>query len=143
MDPHLIYSEKKGAYEEKLQLERRREDWCANGRLVLFALSALTGWWFYRGEAQNLLPALIPFGLFVVVAIIHANILQKIAELDLGRAHFERGIERLAGNWAGKGNCSRHHEPTNHVYARDLDLFGTGSLFDLLDTTHSRAGIPD
>ena len=96
MDPHSTYKEKLGIYDKRLQSERRREDWCANTRFVLFVLTLITGWWFYKGEAEHILPSLIPFGLFVAVATLHAGILRKIGELELGRIHFQNGLDRLS-----------------------------------------------
>ena len=48
-------------------------------------------------------------------------------------------MARLDGTWAGTGpDGARFLE--GHPYARDLDLFGPGSLFQLLDTARTEIG---
>ena len=50
-----------------------------------------------------------------------------------------RGLDRLDGRWAGTGRDGAAFLE-GHPYARDLDLFGRGSLFELLNTTRTEAG---
>jgi hypothetical protein len=50
-----------------------------------------------------------------------------------------RGLERLADRWAGTGRDGAGFAG-DHPYARDLDLFGPGSLFERLNTTRTEAG---
>ena len=55
------------------------------------------------------------------------------------RRLYERGLDRLEGRWAGSGPDGARFL-ADHAYARDLDLFGHGSLFQLLDTARTEAG---
>ena len=56
-------------------------------------------------------------------------------------AFYERALARLDGHWAGVGGETgdRFLEDT-HLYARDLDLFGHASLFELLTSARTRVG---
>lgn len=55
--------------------------------------------------------------------------------------HFYRaGVDRINGEWAGKGAAGTEFCPSWHVYARDLDLFGAGSIFELLCTARTQVG---
>ena len=47
---------------------------------------------------------------------------------------------RLRGQWQGQGIGGEALRPANHPYASDLDLFGAGSLFELLCTARTGAG---
>jgi hypothetical protein len=53
---------------------------------------------------------------------------------------YERGIERLEGRWQGKGVGGERFDDPAHPYAEDLDLFGKGSLYELLCTVRLRTG---
>jgi hypothetical protein len=53
---------------------------------------------------------------------------------------YELGIARLRGQWQGRGTGGEELRPENHPYASDLDLFGAGSLFELLCTTRTGIG---
>ena len=49
-------------------------------------------------------------------------------------------MARLDGSWAGKGISGERFLEPSHPYARDLDLFGRASVFELLCTARTRAG---
>jgi MutS domain V len=53
---------------------------------------------------------------------------------------FEGGLARLDGHWAGRGQTGQHYLDPTHPYAQDLDLFGKGSVFELLSTARTHIG---
>ena len=53
---------------------------------------------------------------------------------------FESGLARLEGRWAGTGSTGDRYLDPAHPYAQDLDLFGKGSLFELLSTARTHIG---
>ncbi len=56
-------------------------------------------------------------------------------------SYYERGLDRLSGHWAGSGNDGEEFLPVDdHSYAKDLNVFGKGSLFELLCTCRTEAG---
>ena len=59
---------------------------------------------------------------------------------DRGIAFYERGLARLEDRWAGGGEQGERFRDDNHVYSNDLDLFGRGSLFELLSLARTRTG---
>jgi hypothetical protein len=61
-------------------------------------------------------------------------------QLSLQCDHFERGIARLTGAWIAKGKSGDEFARRHHLYQDDLNILGTGSLFELLCTTRTRAG---
>jgi len=56
------------------------------------------------------------------------------------RLFYERGLQRVRGEWPGQGATGNEFADADHVYARDLDVFGEGSLFELLCTARCGAG---
>ena len=78
--------------------------------------------------------------LFVILAVFHELVLARIRKLDAVIAFYERGLARLEDRWAGKGEGGERFIRDTHPYARDLDLFGRGSAFELLCTFRTRAG---
>ncbi len=56
------------------------------------------------------------------------------------RAFYERGMQRLTHCWQGNGEDGEEFAPVNHPHGRDLNLFGTGSLFELLCTVRTQIG---
>ena len=53
---------------------------------------------------------------------------------------YEQGLARLEDRWAGQGNSGVDLRPDAHIYSGDLDLFGSGSLFELLCVARTQVG---
>ncbi len=97
--------------------------------LVASGFSTLSGFW-----------ALLPAVVVLVARMIHLRYDARIAVFDSGVKHYDRGLARMDDRWAGSGREGREFESPGHPYAADLDLFGRGSLFELLCTVQTRAG---
>lgn len=83
---------------------------------------------------------LLPSGLFVVVAFAHARLLNVRDRILSAIAFYERGRARLAHDWIGRGRTGEAYRPDAHPYADDLDIFGRGSIFELISTARTHAG---
>jgi len=87
------------------------------------------------------LPWLIIPGLaFVGVAIRHALVLNARDRAARAVTFYERGLRRLDDTWPGTGETGERFRSEHHPYADDLDLFGRGSLFELLSSPRTAAG---
>jgi hypothetical protein len=53
---------------------------------------------------------------------------------------YHRGLQGLQHEWMGQGDPGLDLQITSHLSARDLDLFGEGSLFELLCDVQTPAG---
>jgi len=53
---------------------------------------------------------------------------------------YELGLGRFHHQWQGRGIGGANLRPESHPYAADLDLFGEGSLFELLCTARTGIG---
>jgi hypothetical protein len=83
---------------------------------------------------------LVPIAAFLVTAALHARLLNQRDEAACAVAFYERSLARMTGDWIGRGQQGNAHQPAGHPYARDLDLFGRGSLFELLSTARTVDG---
>jgi hypothetical protein len=70
----------------------------------------------------------------------HARILHARELATRGIEFYERGLARMEDRWAGSGAPGDRFHDDRHVYANDLDLFGRGSLFELLSQARTGAG---
>jgi hypothetical protein len=87
------------------------------------------------------LPWLVVPGLaFVGVAVRHALVLNARDRAARAVTFYERGLQRLDGTWPGTGETGERFRSEHHPYADDLDLFGRGSLFELLSSPRTSAG---
>ena len=105
----------------------------AVGGTILIAIAVWRGvfsaWWL-------LLPAVV----FVWLMQRHDRVLRARADAIRGIRFYERGLARIEDRWRGGGEPGERVRDDRHVYANDLDLFGSGSLFELLSLARTYAG---
>jgi len=80
-----------------------------------------------------------PLAIFVL-DIIHERVLQRLGRCSRTMAYYERAQARMDNRWMGAGETGERFRNASHPYSRDLDLFGEGSLFQLLSMARTRAG---
>jgi len=110
----------------------------ARGLTFLAALAVAIYWFFDR--TIPLWPITLPLAAFVGMIALHGTVSDR---LDLARTaveYYKRALDRLADRWTGRGATGERYANEAHLYAGDLDLFGPGSLFDLLCQARTRLG---
>jgi uncharacterized membrane protein len=135
--------------------ERRRESVVARLKLAEGALVVALAFLYVghprMGSAVGLGAAVVGF---VALLVVHERILRSIALRERAERFYGQGLARLHGSWMeipetvgkarrGKGageETGAQFLPDDHAYARDLDLFGKGSLFHLLSTARTMQG---
>ena len=75
---------------------------------------------------------LVPLAVFRALVIVHARVVERLERSQRAIQFYERGMARLEDRWMGNGETGERFRNPNHVYSEDLDLFGKGSLFELL-----------
>lgn len=83
---------------------------------------------------------LIPLLIFVALVIAHDRVIRRLAKYARVTEFYARGLARIEDKWTGTGETGERFFDAAHPYARDLDLFGKGSLFELLCTARTRIG---
>jgi len=83
---------------------------------------------------------LLPIVALIVLVVIHDRVDRDLRRAARGIGYYERALGRLDNRWIGAGNQGERFRDPRHVFAEDLDLFGRGSLFELLSTARTRMG---
>ena len=138
-DARTEYERRIGSWNEAIARGERTHLLISNIRLVLFAAGALVAWLAFVRTAVAPSALLLPGGAFAVLMVVHARVLNARDRAIRARQYYERGVARLEGRWAGQG-APGDRFLDGHPYARDLDLFGHGSLFQLLNTARTEIG---
>jgi hypothetical protein len=117
----------------------RRDARFSTARLIVFGGAvalAIACWWGWVPFPWLILPVTV----FAVLIQRHDGVIR--ARVAAARAiHFyERGLARIEDRWAGTGEAGDRFRDDRHLYANDLDIFGRGSLFELLSLARTRAG---
>jgi hypothetical protein len=98
-----------------------------------------------RGQISFLWPSL-PIPLAAASARRLRRARQSESRMWRLKRFYDRALQRLKGDWAGAGFTGEEFNHPNHVYAADLNVFGEGSLFELLciaRTSIGRRGLAD
>ena len=107
-------------------------------RLALLFLGLVVVWLVINGQPIWWLVA--PAVAFIALAVVQAGITQARRRYERAAVLYDQGLARLDDRWAGKGATGERFLDAAHPYAEDLDLFGHGSLFELLSTARTRVG---
>jgi hypothetical protein len=105
------------------------------GAVVLGGLTVfdrLPGWGWAAAGASLLI--------YIVLAHVHGRVITAEERARVRAALNDRGLSRLDGKWHDFPEKGERFLVPEHPYATDLDVFGQGSLFQLLDESATRAG---
>jgi hypothetical protein len=111
----------------------------SHARLATFALGVLLALLAWNGVVSTWW-LLAPVAAFVWLLRRHAQVLRARTLALRGVAFYDRGLARVEDRWVGTGEPGDRFLDEAHVYANDLDLFGRGSLFELLSLARTRNG---
>jgi len=138
-DPGDVYRTR--LIDRRLVHERqiRRDRQFSFARLAVFAVAVLVLVLAWR-QALNVWVILLPIVAFIVLVRRHEEVIRRRDEAARSIAFYERGIARIEDRWQGTGEPGERFRDDNHLYANDLDLFGHGSLFELLSIARTRPG---
>ena len=82
----------------------------------------------------------VPGIVFVGLVVVHAGVARRLAKTKRAVAHYDRALDRIADRWQGTGISGERYRDSDHPYSGDLDIFGRGSLFQLLCGSRTRIG---
>jgi hypothetical protein len=124
---------------DRLAYQQRWDRYLGYAKVALGILAAIFLIRFVH-QLHGIWLLLVDIAAFLVLVIAHERVLTRIREIKRIITHYDRGLARLEDRWAGTGEGGERFLDTTHPYARDLDVFGPGSIFELLCTFRTRAG---
>jgi len=138
-NPRDEYERRLAAARVLEQLGERAHVVFSNLRLAVFALFALIAWAAFVRHTLSGWWLTIPAASFAALAALHAVRLNRLERTRRVVAFYEAGVARIDDRWIGIARDGAVFG-RDHPYARDLDIFGAGSLFELLNTTRTETG---
>lgn len=114
--------------------------WLGNLRIAMFV--GIIAYWLIIGRtgSHSAFWMYSPLILFFGLVIAHRRVLRAATLAKRAIAFYNRGIERLEDRWIGSGETGDAFKDPLHLYAEDLDILGTGGLFQLLSTARTTMG---
>jgi hypothetical protein len=136
--PLAEYSQRLDARRAEERRWSRADARLSYARLGVFALGVLLAVGAVRGDAGWFL--LGPVVVFGILVQLHDRVLRRRAAALRAIAFYQHGIARIEDVWVGTGESGERFRDDHHLYANDMDLFGSGSLFQLLSIAATPAG---
>jgi hypothetical protein len=138
-DPRAVYSsllkDRRAAVAAGEQRHRR----FGYAQLAAAALGVAVVW-IALARGFTIAWAGIPIAIFIGIFLVHDRTLRGLERRRRAVRFFENALARLDGEWPGRGETGERYLDPAHPYAQDLDLFGKGSLFELLSTARTHIG---
>ncbi len=138
--PLDVYRARRAERQARAAELARREQIVGNGKVALFLVAVglaypafgahlFSGWWL-----------LVPLLALSALLVVHERLFRALYRARRAVAYYDAGLARLEDRWKGTGQPGTRFLDDKHPYAADLDLFGPGSLFELLCTARTRTG---
>lgn len=138
-EPAAEYRRRRDARRAEVAAVERRSGWLSYARVAAFALAVAAVWAAATHRAPGLI-VLVPLALFLALVVVHDRADRARKRALRAVDYWERGLARIEERWGGQGEGGARFYDDAHPYARDLDLFGKGSLFELMCTARTRSG---
>ncbi len=137
--PLDFYSRRVGEVQFSAEETDKRCGLLQAGSLLLIVFASVL---LYDALIPKKIPVWISIVSFASAAVV-ANVAQKqrrkVLKLVSVREYYDKGIARLKRDWDSLDDGKDFIDP-EHIYATDLDLFGRGSLFQLLCSARTHVG---
>src|SRR5690349_21174351 len=140
MDPRTEYQSRLSDWSRRAEAFERSHSRIGNFRaFFLFGLLVLAAVLCRSAVSWGAVVIVLLLGL-LVTGIWHLRIENARNAARRGIRFYQSGLERMDGIWSGKGSPGTEFLDPHHPYAADLDIFGVGSLFELVNAAHTQIG---
>ncbi|HEY5583345.1 MAG TPA: DNA mismatch repair protein MutS [Ruminiclostridium sp.] len=140
--PKRKYQKRVDAYSNKLDIYTRKCSTVGNYKLLVFFVGIAIAIAFYVfNQYIFMLGQIIVFGTgFAYLARVHNRLLKNknysFAMLQINSLC----LKRVAGQWSEFSDIGEEFENSQHNYSYDLDIFGKGSVFQMINMTSTYSG---
>ena len=138
-DPRAEYDARIARWSAELARADRRHAMLSYIRLALAGLVVVLAWQAFVSHRLSAVWPFAPAAGFAAIVLVHVRVIDRMERAGRARQLYQRGVARLDSTWAGAGPDGARFLD-GHPFARDLDLFGPASLFQLLDTARTQVG---
>jgi MutS domain V len=138
--PSEEYKQRQQAREQHVAHIEKLHRRFGNLRLLIITATLIAAWFSLHNDAFSPWWLLTGPALFLTIAILHAQVLRNCSCAERAVDFYRKGLARIEDRWIGTGQTGDRIDTHTSLYATDLDLFGSGSLFELLSLARTRMG---
>jgi hypothetical protein len=134
------YRRRQTRHQERAAAAGRLEERISGARLSVVLSGLLIGWLALSGTRLSPWWLVAPAAAFAALLVVHESVRGRRRQAERRSAFYRRGLARLDGHWAGAGRTGARLADLHHPFADALDLFGEGSLYELLCEARTSVG---
>jgi len=138
--PLAEYQSRLAQRRDVAEREERRFRWIGNIRLIIGICGVIVAFFVFGETIVSPWWLVLPAAVFAGLVVLHSRVVESWERASRAVKFYERGMARLENRWMGAGETGERFRNASHVYEEDLDLFGKGSLFELLSAARTRSG---
>ena len=137
-----FYEEKILKIKEEKEIIRNITNKIAIIRLIIFAFTIMSAYYFYKLNNAILMFTSIVIGtlIFVFFAYQHNIKINRKKELEIYLNINKKGINRIKGQFKEEIDDGKEYLNEKHPFVNDLDVFGRSSLFQMINSTKTKFG---
>jgi MutS-like protein len=139
-DPRSEYSKRLEAHLKAADAKELNHRRFGDFKLAAIVAGIAIVWLSLKSQIISPYWIALPVGLYAVLAVLHEFTVRAQKRAESGAAFYQRGIARIEDRWTGTGSSGERFRDSKHVYSEDLDIFGSGCLFELLSTARLPMG---
>ena len=136
------YEKRKAYYARRLEKLNHTINQLSNVRLALVLAGCALGIFLYMTQSSSvgLGILLLTVASFVVLVFWHQKFRAKQNYIQGLYEIYDQDLKRLAGDWKAFPDTGEDFKDPAHPYSEDLDLFGSSSLFQWINTARTYRG---
>jgi hypothetical protein len=138
--PRSQYEQRLSACAVVRKRAQRIHDWLAWARVGSLVAILATGYERCGGRGGSTYAVLGAIAVFVALMVAVGRAAANLGRVGEAERYYQAGLRRLSGDLSAVVSDGKSHEPADHLYALDLDLFGPGSLFARLCVARTSNG---
>lgn len=140
--PKEQYEKRSMYYSRRLEKLNQTINRLSNVRLTLFLAGCALTISLYIAQSSSLGLAMLLFTAVSFVALVfwHQKLRTKRNYIQVLYEIYDRGLKRLAGDWKSFPDTGEEFKDAAHQYSEDLDIFGSNSLFQWINTAKTYRG---
>lgn len=140
MEPLQEYRAREATWSERQKSSQRTFITIGNWRILTAIVALALAFLVFGKHSISIWWLLVPSTVFLSLVVWHQRVLRRRTFAERALRFYEQAINRVQDKWSGHGSQGEKFRDPSHIYAEDLDIFGRGSLFELISSTRTAAG---
>jgi hypothetical protein len=133
------YTHRKAEREQVVAARTRAHVRLGNAKVAIF-IAVLAYWAVTLNGVSHSAFYAAAVASFIALSIWHELVMRALARAQAAVTFYADGIARVEDRWTRIGQAGERFRNGDHPYADDLDVFGAGSLFQLLSGARTPMG---